>query len=183
MNEKLFILINSFVGKVSTLDLVGVLTSQYMPYVFIVVEVYIYFGLKKKNEAIFASYAMLIALFINQIIGLFYFHNRPFMDGVGISLIQHSSENSFPSDHTTFIMAIAIAIFMQQNTKKLGKILLVFAFLGGVARVFVGVHYPFDIIGSIFTASIGVAIVMSLKTKLQNINDIILKIDRKILGA
>jgi len=183
MNESLFVFINSYVGKISTLDLLGVLTSQYMPYVFIAVEFYIYFGLKRKNEAIFAFYAMLIGLLLNQIIGLLYFHNRPFMDGIGISLIQHSSENSFPSDHTTFIMAIAIVIFMQKNTKTLGKLLLIFAFLGGVARVFVGVHYPFDIIGSIFTASIGVAIVMSLKTKLQNINDIILKIDRKLFGA
>jgi len=180
MNENLFILINSFVGKIGTLDLLGVLTAEYMPYLFIVAEVYIYFGLKKKNEALFAFYTMLIGLLLNQIIGLLYFHNRPFMDGIGISLIHHVGENSFPSDHTTFIMAIAMALFMQQKTKNLGKILLPLALLGGIARVFVGVHYPFDIIGSIVTATFGTFIVIKQKDKLQYINDIILKIDRKI---
>jgi undecaprenyl-diphosphatase len=180
MNESLFVLINSFVGKISTLDLLGVLTAQYMPYLFIVAEVYIYFGLKKKNEAIFAFYAMLIGLLFNQIIGLLYFHNRPFMDGIGISLIHHVGENSFPSDHTTFIMAISIALFMQEKTKNLGKILLPLALLGGISRVFVGVHYPFDIIGSIIIATFSAFVVIKQKEKLQYINDIILKIDRKI---
>jgi len=182
MNESLFVLINSCAGKMSSLDLLGVLTSQYMPYIFIVVEIYIFFGLKRKNEAIFAFYAMLVGLFINQIIGLFYFHNRPFMDEVGTSLIHHASENSFPSDHTTFMMSIAIAIFMQKETKNLGKLLLLFAFFGGIARVFVGVHYPFDIIGSIFTATTGAFIVINLNKKLQKVNDIILKIDKQIFG-
>ncbi len=183
MNEKLFLLINSYVGKIGILDLTGVLISQYMPYLFIVVETYLYFCLKRKNETIFAFYAMLVGLLLNQIIGLFYFHNRPFMDGLGISLIHHTEENSFPSDHTTFIMSIAIALFIQKRTKNLGKLLLIFAFFGGISRVFVGVHYPFDIIGSMVTSITGVFIVMSLKTKLQKINDILLKIDKQIFGA
>lgn len=180
MNESLFVLINSFVGTITTFDLLGVFTAEYIPYLFIVAEVYIYFGLKRKNEAIFAFYAMLIGLLLNQLIGLLYFHNRPFMDGIGISLIHHAGENSFPSDHSTFIIAIAITIYMQQKTKNLGKILIPLALLGGIARVFVGVHYPFDIIGSIVTATFGAFIVINQKDRLQNINDIILKIDRKI---
>ncbi len=181
MNKTLFLAINSFAGHNHFLDLFFTGCALLMPYIFILAEAYLYFIAKRKNEAIFAFYAALVGLFINQIIGLLYFHNRPFMDHIGLKLIHHLPNNSFPSDHTTFLFAIAISLLFYKKTKNWGKILLVLAFIGGVARVYVGVHYPFDIIGAILTGAIGSFIVFMLKTTLQKINDIIIKIEYKIL--
>jgi undecaprenyl-diphosphatase len=181
MNKTLFLAINSLAGQNHFLDLFFIGCAEFMPYIFILAEVYLYFIAKRKNEAIFAFYAALIGLFINQIIGLLYFHNRPFMDHIGLKLIHHLPDNSFPSDHTTFLFAIAVSLLFYKKTKNWGKVLLILAFFGGLARVYVGVHYPFDIIGAILTGIIGAFIVFALKDKLWKINDIIIKIEYKIL--
>ncbi len=181
MNKTLFLAINSFAGHNHFLDLFFIGCAEFMPYIFILAEAYLYFIIKRKNEAIFAFYAVLVGLFINQIIGLFYFHNRPFMDHIGLNLIHHLPNNSFPSDHTTFLFAIALSLFFYEKTRNWARILLILAFFGAIARVYVGVHYPFDIIGAILTGAIGAFIVFALKEKLQKINDMIVKIEYKIL--
>ena len=110
MNETLFLYINSFAGNNHILDLFFMISAKAMPYIFIGIEVWLYFIAKRKKEAIFAFYSVLVGLFISQIIGIFYFHNRPFMDNIGHSIGFHIAENSFPSDHTTFIFSIAFSI-------------------------------------------------------------------------
>ncbi len=53
------------------------------------------------------------------------------------------------------MVSIAISLFLYKKTKKLARLLIFLALVGGSSRVFVGVHYPFDIIGSIFTETLG----------------------------
>jgi len=180
MNETLFLYINSFAGNIHLLDLFFIISAKAMPYIFIGIEVWLYFVAKRKTEAIFAFYGVLVGLFINQIIGILYFHNRPFMDNIGIQLIKHSAENSFPSDHTTFLFAIAFS-YLFFKVKKLAVIGLILAFLGGVARIYVGVHYPFDIMGGIFVGFIGAFVVFLLKNRLKFLNEIIFRVEKKIL--
>jgi len=181
MNKTLFLEINSFAGHSHILDLFFIGCAEFMPYIFILAEVYLYFFANRKNEAIFAFYATLLGLFINQLIGLIYFHNRPFMDHIGTDLIHHLPDNSFPSDHTTFLFAIAISLFLYKRTRNWGKILIILAFIGSVARIYVGVHYPFDIIGAIITGAIGAFVILFFKSKLQKANDLIINIEDKIL--
>ncbi|VAY86306.1 Bacitracin transport permease protein BCRC [hydrothermal vent metagenome] len=182
LNQSLFLKINSLVGTHHTIDFLGIVIGEYMPYLFILVELLLYFIFKKKNIVIFAFMSMVLALGINQLIGLFYFHNRPFMDGLGTTLVHHTAESSFPSDHTTFMFGIAIYLFMSMENKILGQILLVLAFIGGMARVFIGVHYPFDIIVSIITATIASLIIYKFQHKLQPINNLVFKIENKIFS-
>ena len=179
MNETLFLYINSFAGNNHILDLFFIISAKAMPYIFIGVEVWLYFVAKRKTEAIFAFYSVVIGLFISQIIGIFYFHNRPFMDNLGVQLIHHQAENSFPSDHTTFLFAIAFS-YLFFKLKKLAVISLILAFLGGIARVYVGVHYPFDIMGGIFVGFVASFVVFLLREKLEFVNEIIFKIEKKI---
>jgi len=182
LNQSLFLKINSFVGNNSIIDFLVVACGEYMPYLFILIEVLLYFVFKKKNIAIFAFMSMVLALAINQIIGMFYFHNRPFVDGLGTTLVKHVPDSSFPSDHTAFMFGIAIYILLSMDDKLFGRVLLLLAFIGGVARVFIGVHYPFDILGSIVTATIASLIIYKLQDKLQPINNFIFKIENKIFG-
>jgi undecaprenyl-diphosphatase len=180
INQSLFLKLNSLANTNSILDFLGIIGAEYMPIVFIMIEIYLFFFKKKKNIAIFAFMTMVLGLGINQIVGMLYFHNRPFIDGLGHTILNHVPENSFPSDHTTFMFSIAIYLYMKLENKIIGESLLILSFIGGLSRVFVGIHYPFDIMGSIFISLIAFIIINKFEFKLQVINDFILTLEEKI---
>jgi len=181
LNQQLFIYINSYIGENHTVDFFLVFTAKYLPYIFIVLLFYLWFN-NKKNEALYAGYATTLAVGINLFIGLFYFHNRPFMDNIGLCLLSHKPENSFPSDHTTFVISIALMLITFKSTRALGIVASIFALLCGLARVYCGVHYPFDIFGSFIVAIISVTIVYISRTKLTILNNYIIAVWEKIFA-
>ena len=63
------------------------------------------------------------------------------------------SDHSFPSGHTAAAFAAATALFLCR--KKAGAAALVFAFLMGLSRLYLFVHFPTDVLAG---AAIGVAI-------------------------
>ena len=76
-----------------------------------------------------------------------YYDPRPFVEGHFKPLIEHDAENGFPSDHTLLLSCIAAVISV--FSKRTGVALWLIAILVGIARVYVGVHHPLDIITSI----------------------------------
>lgn len=58
-------------------------------------------------------------------------------------LISLPTDYSFPSGHAALTMALATAVYMYR--KRLGELLFAFAFVVGLARIYVGVHYPLDV--------------------------------------
>lgn len=88
-----------------------------------------------------------------------YAEPRPFTTHPDIhQLISHGAGQSFPSDHATasFAMAFAVLVFV---SRRWGAVLLAMAVVIGVARVYAGLHYPGDILGSLIVAALAVAIV------------------------
>lgn len=70
------------------------------------------------------------------------------------------TDYSFPSDHATFAVALALGIWLVN--RKLGTIALALAAIEGFDRVYTGQHYPHDV----FAAAILSAIVMLLGWRL-----------------
>lgn len=179
LNQNIFLSINDFANQNDFLDTVMIGMANSMPYFFIGLLFYLWFT-NRKNEALFAGYATTLGVIINQIIGLFYFHPRPFMENLGITLLSHKAENSFPSDHTTFVVSIALMLITFRSTRTLGIVSIILALWCGVARVYCGIHYPFDIMGSIIVSIVAVVIITIIKDKLSVLNDIIISIWNKI---
>ena len=115
-----------------------------MPYLFIVFAIYLF--VNRKTVSIVSIQAAVIGLGINWIIGFIYFEPRPFISGIGHAIISHSADASFPSDHTTLMVSIAVSLLFYE--KRLGILFLLLSLVGGLSRVYVGVHYPFDIAAS-----------------------------------
>ncbi len=182
LNQKLFLYINSFAGKNHLVDLIMIIIAQITPYLFILLLFYFWFS-KNKNEALYAGYAAIIGVLINKIIGLFYFHPRPFMNHLGTTLLSHKADSSFPSNHTTFTLSIAFMLLTFKSTRVIGVITTFFALWCGFARVYIGVHYPFDIFGSIIVSVLTIIIVMIFKNKLAILNKLIINIWHKILSS
>jgi undecaprenyl-diphosphatase len=181
LNHQIFLYINSFVSLYHSLDFTMILIARYMPYIFIGLLFYLWFN-KRENEALYSGYATILGIILNNIIGLFYFHPRPFMDNIGISLLSHQPETSFPSDHTTFVLSIALMLVSFKSTRIIGIISTIFALWCGIARIYCGVHYPFDIVGSIAISIISIIFINLFKYKLNKLNIFILSLWDNIIG-
>lgn len=153
MDNKVFMFINQFSGRGSAMDLLMILISNKIRYVFIIVLVFMWFRNDSYKKVSFnAMMSMGITLFIHTFIKLFYFKPRPFVKNrVGI-LIPSKIDSTFPSKHTLLVFAISSSIFLYDRF--LGSIMWVLSLLTGFSRIWVGHHYPSDIIGSAFIASL-----------------------------
>jgi membrane-associated phospholipid phosphatase len=69
------------------------------------------------------------------------------LDGVRL-LVGCSDSFSFPSGHAT--NAFALAAFFATYYRRRAVLLFVMAALVGYSRIYVGVHYPLDVLGGAF---------------------------------
>ncbi len=172
INTAIFEYINQFAGSNLALDNIAVLTAKYMPFVFILWLLYLW--LKHNNECkdivLYSAYSAAFGLAINFLIGLFYYHPRPFMAYAVKLLIHHKPENSFPSDHTTFMLSIAFMLFYFKKTRASGLAMLILGLAGGIARVFCGVHFPMDIIGSLLVSLLASLVIYLSRDKFKALN-------------
>lgn len=89
---------------------------------------------------------------------------RPYLvDPSLISLIGEQSDKSFPSGHTAASFAFAVA-FAMMAPKKYSIPVLVLATLIALSRLYLGVHYPTDILGGMVIGTLcGIASVLLVK--------------------
>jgi undecaprenyl-diphosphatase len=108
----------------------------------------------EREAAVKALAATGVALGINAVIGLLWYHARPFVAGVGHSFMHHAPDSSFPSDHGTimFTVALVLATSHVPAAKRFGRSMLPLAFVVAWARVFLGVHWPMDMLGALAVA-------------------------------
>jgi len=180
LNKVLFLLINNFAGKNGTVDKIGVFLGESGPFIFIGLIVYLYFIKKNKKETIYATITVILAIVFNHVLELFYFHPRPFVAGIGTLLKEHAPDSSFPSDHTTFMLALSWSLIMFAKTKKIGINMIVLGTILGLCRVFEGIHWPFDILGALAMGWFSAILVYKTTTITKPLVDLILKIDDKI---
>ncbi len=180
MNQSLFLYINSFANKSQILDAFMIFGAKAMPYIFMLILVYLWFK-DKKSEALYSGYSATLGILINFVIGVFYTHPRPFMDNLGVTLLKHKAENSFPSDHTTFVLSIAFMFLAFKSTRVLGVVTTVLAIWCAVGRVYSGVHYPFDILGSFAVAVISVTVIKLLSSYFERLNRVIIDIWNRVI--
>ena len=106
---------------------------------------------KTRKIGIMSAVALLGSLIINNnLIKNIVQRPRPFVTFTDLQiLIPTPSEFSFPSGHTSSSFAAA-SVFYKHLPKKLGIPAIVLAGLIGVSRLYVGVHYPTDVIAGCF---------------------------------
>ena len=108
---------------------------------------------------IWAPLAAGVAVLVNVPIRGFVERPRPFVDHDGLDvLIGGKSDFSFVSDHATLMMAMGVGLFVAN--RKFGLVGIVLALFGGFCRVYMGVHYPTDVIGG-FALGTAVALLLS----------------------
>ncbi len=148
LNTLLFQKINGLAGQSVWLDRLAVFFADYAGYVLVVILVLIFIF----KSARLSRFMVLVALIsaavsrgiITTVIRFFYHHPRPF-DVLAVRQLIPESGYSFPSGHAAFYFALSTGAYFYN--KKLGTAFFVVSVLMGVARIFVGVHWPADILG------------------------------------
>lgn len=105
---------------------------------------------------------------------------RPWEVFSGVNpLIPDPGDASFPSGHASNTMSIAFSLWLntldekKERLHKLGIGLIVFALLIGLSRLYMGVHFPSDVIAGILTALICSQIIYIINRKYSTKNGII----------
>ena len=94
---------------------------------------------------------------------------RPFAEIEAlIPLIAKPTDFSFPSGHTTASFAVAL-VMLRMLPKKIGIPAVVLAALVAFSRLYLGVHYPTDVLAGFVVALVGSSLaVRGVRTKLGN---------------
>ncbi|MFN3362399.1 MAG: undecaprenyl-diphosphatase [Allorhizobium sp.] len=151
LNQGLFLSINAGPTSSAAARLVGVAAAEWLFWLVPTVLVigWIFGGNRLRHALLVAGIAALAGLFLNQAIGLFWPHPRPFVIGLGRQLIAHQPDPSFPSDHLTVVWAVAFSLLGASGTaRRLGVAAALLGLIIAWGRIFVGVHFPFDMLGS-----------------------------------
>ncbi|MEU5281792.1 phosphatase PAP2 family protein [Streptomyces asoensis] len=108
---------------------------------------------------VWAPLAAGIAVLVNVPIRGFVERPRPFLDHRGLEvLVSGKTDYSFVSDHATLTMAMAVGLFVANRV--FGLVGIGIALLEGFCRIYMGVHYPTDVVGG-FALGTAVALLLS----------------------
>ncbi len=174
IDETLFLWINGLSGKLPLLDefMKGIANDYFFIISSCLILLALWFGTRgirqreKNQKAIIGASASLgIATGIVGIFNLFDFHSRPFHELTTNLLFYPPTDPSFPSHSTAIVFAIAIAIILAD--RKAGVFLLLIAFLHGFSRIYVGVHYPSDILAGATIGALTAVLVFMLIRRLE----------------
>jgi undecaprenyl-diphosphatase len=137
-----------------TMPAIAILFAEYAVWIIPVMLVLVWLrGTEGARErAVEASICAILALLAAQVIGVIWPHPRPFMIGMGHTLIDHAPDSSFPSDHLTFQWAVAFSFITHRQGRETGLALALLGLPMAWARIYLGVHFPLDIVGAALVA-------------------------------
>ncbi len=161
MDYSIFNWFNALAGQKTWLDVLGIICSDFLIFSVPLIIVLVYFFSRRREKIIPVLlkiiFAFILTCLINYALKGVVARPRPFVSHVGVyrlaKLFADLKDYSFPSNHTAAVFVMAIGVLF--DWKKFGLILLIPATLVGLGRIFVGVHYPSDVLAG---AAIALAI-------------------------
>lgn len=145
--------LNRHAGAHPTLDWIArhVAESQWLVVAALLILAVAGIGLRRRRLAVGATVAIVAAaaaLVGNVVVSHIWTRPRPFVTHPGVVhlLVHHAADASFPSDHSAALAAITIALALTSAVPAAVGF-GIWTILVGLARVYVGEHYPGDIVG------------------------------------
>jgi undecaprenyl-diphosphatase len=119
-----------------------------------------------------------VAIGVNYVISSLWYRPRPFVlyPHLVHLLVQPAPDASFPSDHAA--VAAAAAFALRGQNRLLQAVFWVLTALILLARVFVGVHWPTDVLGGAAVGFVSSSLVLAFAGVLRRPADFLLRLLR-----
>lgn len=166
----LFANLNQFAGKWIYLDALAIFFAKYFEYVLILfLLLFLLKNFRKYRPMIIQAFgaAILARFVVVNIIRWLWYRPRPFVENHITLLIDKLNQASFPSGHAAFYFAISIIVY--SYNKKAGTLFFIASFLISISRVFVGVHWPLDILAGAIVGIFSGWLIMKISRKFSKI--------------
>ena len=159
---------------------------------------------QRRSVVLWVAFACVLAYAFNLLLEQFIFEPRPFISHTVHQLITHPADSSFPSDHSAWSFAVfGMLLFVlfpalsgwQRRRAIDGRqpafsslfvptLLLIVAFVIactiGVARIYVGLHYPGDILGGAIDGLIAALLITLLSRWLRQPTHAVLRFAHRL---
>lgn len=101
---------------------------------------------KRRSALLAVAVGLFVGQGLNMLLGLIWFEPWPFMTGVGHTWIAHVADNGFPSDHAALAWSLGLGLILTGGSRRWGIAACLLGVVAGWARVYLGVHYPLDVL-------------------------------------
>lgn len=113
------------------------------------------------GAALITAVAAVVGLGVNQVISHAVREPRPYVTYPhALVLVARAADFSFPSDHTVVAGALTLGLFFVH--RGLAVVAMVLAILLAFARIYVGAHYPADVVGGLLIGALVCATLLAL---------------------
>jgi undecaprenyl-diphosphatase len=143
----LFQQINGLAGQYFWLDSTAIFLAKYFSYILGAAVFSLLLINKRKylRMVVLGMLSGILARFgVVELIRFFFPGGRPFIENHVNLLIDKVDQQSFPSGHAAFFFALSTIVYFYN--KKAGLLFFLASFLISISRVFVGIHWPLDIV-------------------------------------
>lgn len=166
-NVQLFRGINNLGKDFSFLNPLAVFIAEYALFALILSAAVFWVvpGFRNRLMAICAFLTVILAQLFRIPVSRLHSNLQPFAELPNVNqLIDKTVGNSFPSDHTILVFAFCMTFALFQ--KRFAVIWLLLALLVGISRIWVGVHYPADVVAGASISIVSALIVFAVAPKI-----------------
>lgn len=174
MNIHIFRMINDLGKEFTFLNSTMAFVAEYTVFFLALSVIIFWFTRANQNRmmVICAGVAFIVAEIMGEIAGKLHINNQPFAELSNVNqLVQHAVDNSFPSDHTMLFFSFCVTFWLFE--KRLRFLWVGLAVCVGFSRIWVGVHYPGDVLVGAILSIIAAVIVYRVVPNISLIKKII----------
>lgn len=130
-------------------------------------------NMEKQKTMIIAVLSLVVTFIMCRLLGMIHYNEQPFAELEQVNqLVFKDVNNSFPSDHTALFFSVIFAFYF---CNKASAKWLIVPFAIAFSRVYVGVHYPYDVIAAGIVGIVSAYSMTKLFKQNKILNDSLIK--------